>query len=192
MLTGVIVVVVLSLVVGVPRLLRQTARQKKLRKIAVAKIGTLAPGPHIVRVVGTARAVGAATTAGPYSGTPGVAAVFERWDSQRIQRLDRQVRHVPFVVEDETGSVQIALEHADFALELLPVKLAETGPNRVFGAGIIAANREAAGDTLECVVKPGDRLAVVGYVYARPDGLVLAGTAASPVVVSNDPVLLAS
>jgi E3 ubiquitin ligase len=190
-LTGILVAVVLFLVFGVPRLLKQAAQHKKLRRVAVAKIAALAPGPQLVRVVGTVRSADGTTTSGPYSGTPAVAAVFERWDSQHIQRLDRQVRHVPFVVEDDTGSVQVALDQVDFALQLLPVKLAETGPNRVFGAGIIAANREAAGDTLECVVKPGDRIAVVGYVYARAEGLVLAGTSVSPVVVSNDPALLA-
>jgi hypothetical protein len=92
----------------------------------------------------------------------------------------------------ELALILYAKQNLEEALELIPVKLAERGPHRVFGAGIIAGNREAAGDTLEGVVKLGDRIAVVGYIYARAEGLLLAGTTASPVVVSNDPALLAS
>ena len=101
----VIVLAVISAVFGAVRMVRQSSQLGRLGRVAVARIGALTPGDQVVRVVGTVRALDATTIAGPYSGTPGVAAVFERWEKTsagyRLRRLDRQVRHTTFLVEDD-------------------------------------------------------------------------------------------
>jgi hypothetical protein len=190
---GFIVLTAIASVIVAIQQARKASRRTKLARLAVVTIGSLAPSDATIRVIGSARAVDASTVAGPYSGRPALGAVFERWGTsmgRRVQRLDRQVRHTPFLVEDETGSILLDLSHADLQLELQPATLATSGPTRVFGAGIIAANQQAEQENLEGLVVAGDRITVAGRVVRTPDGgLALAGTAAAPLVVSDHTAL---
>jgi hypothetical protein len=189
-----IVLTAIAAVVAAIHQVRKASQRTKLSRIAAVTIGSLAPSDAAVRVRGTVRAVDVTKVAGPYSGRPALGVVFERWAmsmGRRVQRLDRQVRHTPFLVEDDTGSIVLDLAHADFQLELHPAALASAGPTRVFGAGIIAANQQAEQDNLEGLVIAGDRITAAGRVVRGPDGrLALVGTAAAPLVVSDHPALL--
>ena len=119
------------------------------------------------------------TEAGPLSGTPCLVAVSERWGlssrGNRVQLVDRQVRLAPFTIDDGSGKARVDVAAAHVELVTLPVKVATGGPNRVFGAGVLAANLERMGnhEAAEAVVRAGDRITVIG-VLTRGDELRIA------------------
>ncbi len=170
-----------------------SAQRRQIERVPARKIITLAENTH-VRIVGAAMQLAGSdeVVTGPYSGRPGLAIVYERYAlgrrRARVQLLDRQVRHTPFAIEDETGTIALDLSHARFALDMAPAELAQRGPGRVFGADIIAGNELAPTDNDEGGVVPGNRLTVSGFVQRNADGiLVLAGTQADPLVMVSLP-----
>lgn len=165
-----------------------SAAAKDLARMPATKVSALADGAR-ARVEGAAVMTGDDFVTAPYSGKPALVVVYERYSSdgrhERGTLLDRQVRHTPFAVDDGSGSITLDFTHARFTLAMSPAELAQRGPNRVFGADIIASNRLAGGELNdEGGVVPGSRLSVRGTVRRSADGgLVLGGTPADPLVV---------
>jgi hypothetical protein len=160
--------------------LRKASALRRFHRIPEATIAGASTG-QVVRLTGSVVAEGEARVSGAYSGTPGVVAVSERWEKtsrgQRLRRLDRSVRATPFILEDPTGRVRVlADEKVEAILDLAVAKVATSGPNRVFGAGVLAANLNDTQETIEGVIAIGQRVMVSGVLHKRDDGtLELAG-----------------
>ncbi|HEY0253776.1 MAG TPA: CshA/CshB family fibrillar adhesin-related protein [Kofleriaceae bacterium] len=137
--------------------------------VAAASVG------QAVRLTGLVAGDGEQRVTGAFSGTPGVIAVSERWEKttrgQRLRRLDRTLRGTPFILEDETGRVRvIADDSVEVVVDLVPAQIATSGPNRVFGAGVMAANMNQTTETLEGVIAVGARVTVSGTLRKHDDG----------------------
>ncbi len=153
---------------------RRAATLRQLHAVATTEIASSTIG-NVVRLVGTTTLDGDARVAGPFSGTPCVIAVGERWEKtsrgQRVRRLERSVRASSFVLEDATGRVRIvANESVEVVVLLAPVTVATSGPNRVFGAGILAANLDKTQEILEGVIVSGARVTAFGLLQKGVDG----------------------
>lgn len=166
------------------------ALRKELERIPATEIGALVEGAQGVRVIGAAVQLEGSEeyVTGPYSGRPGLAIVYERYavhgKYRRLELLDRQVRHVPFALADHTGTILLDLTHVRFGLDMAIAELGDRGPNRIFGASVVASNQLGTEQHEEGGVVPDNELTVKGRVVRRPDGtLVLAGTATDPLVV---------
>ena len=154
--------------------IRKASTLRQLHRIPEAKVTSAAVG-QAVRLIGSVVADGDARVSGAYSGTPGVVAVSERWEKtsrgQRLRRLDRSVRATPFILEDSTGRVRvIADDKIEAVVDLVVAKVATSGPNRVFGAGVLAANLNDTQETIEGVIGVGQRVTVSGVLQKRDDG----------------------
>ena len=95
---------------------------------------------------------------------------------------------MPFRVEDETGSIEIVVDHATLRLAGHIIDLAKT--KAVFGAGMLARESSSlAGGRVtfwEDRLEPDARVAVIGTVVSGDDGTPrLAGRAQEPLVIAN-------
>lgn len=168
-LMGVLAAITSAIVAG-----RRAATLRRLNAVPEVPIASAVIGQP-VRITGTVAADGPERVVGAFSGSPGVIAVSERWEltsrGQRLRRLDRSVRATPFVLEDASGRVVVAADDAvEVAVEVSPTKVATSGPNRVFGAGVIAANLNGTQETLEGVIPIGARVSASGVLRRRDDG----------------------
>jgi hypothetical protein len=139
-------------------------------------------GGERVRVIGMARKL-ADDVAAAYSGTICIACKSWVYTSGDGDSPDDIVRVVPFRVEDETGSIAVAVEHATLQLRGHSIDLDKA---KVFGAGIM--RREAGGtmDVWEDRLEPDTRVAVIGIVVRGDDGAYrLTGREHQPLVIAN-------
>ena len=187
---GFIAISIMAAIAGGIAAARVAKQRRRVRAVPAFTLAT-APAGDRVRITGVVRA-GDALVAGPYSGAQAVAAVGERWEltstGRRFRRLDRQVRAETFFLDDGTGSARVVATHVDCVIRLVPAKVATSGPGRVFGAGVLAANLSAMQnqETVEGLVKAGDRVSVVGILGRNGSELELAGSSAAPVIVSDE------
>jgi hypothetical protein len=184
------VVSLATAVIGVAAAARERRKRRHVAMVALTPIAAGSVGT-VIRVIGRVRSSASQLVAGPYSGSSGIVAIGERWQTsvrgQRMRLLDRQVRAVPFVIEDDSGAAIVAVDHLDCVLRLAPAVVATSGPSRVFGAAVIAANLKANEETLEGLIKEGDRVTVIGMLRRDATGEPeLFGTPKAQLVVSDD------
>jgi hypothetical protein len=193
----VITIIVMGVIAAVLAAVRGLGRAKSLRRVNSAPmvpLGELAGREgQTVRVTGVVHADGSQLVSGPYTGIEGVVAIGERWENtsrgDRFRRLDRAVRDTPFAISNGTDSVRVVVGNVDYVVDLAEAKVATSGPNRVFGAGVIAANLNNAQSTLEGVIKPGDHVTAAGLLQrGASGGLELIGSKGAPLVVVHERV----
>jgi E3 Ubiquitin ligase len=165
---------VLAAISSALALRRRAATLRRLNAAPEVLIASAIAG-QAARITGTVAADGSERVAGAFSGAPGVIAVSERWEltsrGQRLRRLDRSVRATPFVLEDASGRVRVVADDSvDVVVEVVPAKIATSGPNRVFGAGVLAANLNPTQETSEGVIAIGARVSASGMLRRRDDG----------------------
>jgi len=188
--------VLIGVVVTAPRWIRlltssDGSRRPRVDESSATKISAVAEGTRVCVVGAVMQLPGSEEfVTGPCSGERALAIVYERYEIERTRyerrRIlrDRIVRHVPFALEDDSGVIGIDLAHATLSLKMVEVEVAKQGPNRVFGADIIAANQDGQTENMEGGVVPGNRLSITGRVTRSPSGvLVLSGTQAEPLTV---------
>ena len=198
LITGAVVVGTLGwLLIDFKRTMRKAGREDAaLHALPRTPVRDLAEGTR-ARIVGIA--IGHDDyAAAPFSGTPCLAFHGDRSativDANETTTTtvhgpaSQDVR--PFRVEDDTGSIEIAVEHATLSLFQRPVS-PETAASRVFDSKLLA--RDAVSTSYhESLLLPDDRVAVIGTVARGPDGkLHVAGTPDAPLVISNLPAALA-
>ena len=120
-----------------------------------------------VRIVGSAHAIGEPIAA-PISGRPCLAY---------SASPDARARVVTFCVHDDTGTLDIAIEHVALDLAGHWVK-----PDDAHAFG----HMEQRAGVLEDRLDPDQRVAVIGIALRRGDGTFhLVGTARQPLVIST-------
>ena len=92
----------------------------------------------------------------------------------------------PFFIDDGTGTIAVAIDHATLDPELHPVSKEQIEAN-VFAARMIARDTTSTSYS-EWLLAPDTRAGIIGTVGRADDGaLHIVGTAESPVVISNRP-----
>jgi hypothetical protein len=183
-----LVIGVLSVVVLAYAQWRREVGMAALARVPAVKLAEAQAGVR-VRVTGAVGEVGELTTA-PFSGTPCIAALGERWEltsrGTPFRCVDRQVRATTFTIDDGTAVARVIAEPVRCVLTTEPTTIATSGLGRPFGAGVLAANMERMGNhqVREGVVRAGERAGVVATVRRTEAGeLELVGSAAEPVVI---------
>jgi hypothetical protein len=158
--------------------------RRKLHELPRTPIRDLVAGDR-VRIVGTARKLDG-DVGGIYTGTPCLAT--HGWISGdadgNLSAPDDRV--VAFRVEDDTGSIAVAVAHTKLQLTGTSVDMTTS---KAFGASIVARESAAAGGGFtywEDRLDADSRVAVIGYVVRGDDGaLRLAGRDNDPLVIAN-------
>lgn len=162
---------------------RKFARDDRARRaVPACAVRDLVAGTH-VRVIGTAHAIGEPLT-GPHTGKPCLVYEAHAYDADGELRM--MYGGVTFRLQDDTGTIVVAVEHVK--RDLAP-ELTLTAP-RGFGAGVIARNAALADESVpalwESALRPEAQVAVTAIVALDDRGdLVLAGTAQVPIVIST-------
>ena len=92
-----------------------------------------------------------------------------------------------FQIRDETGALEVDVDHVALDLEMGPVFPAE-GAAHVFGADIVARNSGRTEHYYEAKLVANSSVAVTGVLRRGADGtLRLVGTPTEPLVISNRP-----
>jgi hypothetical protein len=169
---------------------RRSGRIAALRRVPAATLASAQAGTR-VRVTGAVAKAGELTS-GPFSGTPCIAALGERWElSSRgdpMRCVERQARAATFTIDDGSAVARVITDHITCELATVPTKIATSGPSRPFGAGVLAANMERMSNhqLREGLVHAGARVSVIATVRRTEAGeLELHGSAAEPVVVAD-------
>jgi hypothetical protein len=178
----------LSVLIMAYRLWHQERRISVLQRVPAVRLAQAEAGAR-VRVTGAVAPVGELATA-PFSGTPCIAALGERWEltsrGTPFRCVERQVRAATFTIDDGTAVARVITDHVRCALKTLPATIATSGAARPFGAGVLAANMERMGNhqVREGFVSEGERVVVIATVRRTEAGeLELVGSAAEPVVI---------
>jgi hypothetical protein len=175
---------------------KERIREAELHALPRTPIKDLVVGSR-VRIVGIAH--GSDLLKSPYSGTPCIA--FHGESNAKIhhsndstgwtEKFEGPTVHElrPFFIDDGTGKIAVAIDHANLDLELPPVSKDQVEAH-VFGAKVIA--RETSSTSYaEWLLAPDTRAGIIGTVGRGDDGgLRIVGTAESPVVISNRPAAL--
>jgi hypothetical protein len=133
-----------------------------------------------VRVIGTAQPLDEELI-GPHTGKPCLAYEARVYDAHL--QVQKKSGVVAFRVQDDTGTIDVIVEHVtlDLAPDLTGVK--------ELGAGVIARNTDGhhyPPALWEHALRPHARVAVVARVVRNDRGeLALVGTATEPVVIST-------
>ncbi|HEX7700591.1 MAG TPA: hypothetical protein VF403_07720 [Kofleriaceae bacterium] len=189
MLAAIILIMVVSSVGTIGWVFRSIKRKNRLlHALPRTPIRDLVAGSK-VRIIGTARSLGQDVGA-HFSGT--VCLACHAWissamgsDGNSMPQPDDRV--VAFKVEDDTGSIEIAVEKVSLDLH---GNIVEMTTSHGFGASIIARENGSRGGSgskyYEDRLTPDSRVAVIGYVVRADDGTNrLTGKPRDPLVIAN-------
>jgi hypothetical protein len=160
--------------VGAWAVFQARRKRKRFTAVPLVMLGSAGePDGRVIRLTGTVRAV-EPLVSGPYTGRECVVVIAERWDvgSRFQRRIDRVVRETTFSIDDATGVARVIVGRIDYVDDLVPVQVATSGPDRVFGAGVIASSLDSrSGEQVrEYVIQPGDRVTCLGVLRRGADG----------------------
>lgn len=185
-------VVIASLFVSFKRYLRADALAQKARHATPRTLIRDVVDGARVRVVGTVVSHEEYVKA-PYTAT--LCLAYHAYSTAHVPdgmhqygkaiRSEPSERVLAFRIQDETGALEVDVDHVTLDLEMGSVVPAEGA--HVFGANIVARNSSHT-DYYEAKLVAGASVAVTGVLRRGADGtLRLVGTQTEPLVISNQP-----
>lgn len=170
----------------------QQQHDASLHALPRTAINDLAVGAR-VRIVG--KAIGSHTVKSPYGGTPCLAFHCESSATIEYGAADgytisecfdapSQRDVLPFSVDDGTGEIAVAIDHAQLDLSRNELTKDQI-EGQVFGAKMIARDTTSTSYT-EHILVADEQVGVLGVVREGPDGkLYVSGSPDAPLIVSN-------